>query len=71
VGIFGGLIQNVTSLLLMVGVAFIDRNGPFVLASLQDTGNSKLGYLRFVYPSHVDDPLDLFSIRDILVERAP
>ncbi len=50
---------------------FIDRNGPFVLVSRQDTGNSKLDYVRFVYPSHYDDPLDLFAIHDILVEHAP
>ena len=50
---------------------FIDRNGPFVLVSRQDTGNSKLGYVRFVYPSHSDDPLDLFILHDILEGHAP
>lgn len=50
---------------------FIDRNGPFVIVSRQDTGNSKFGYARFVYPSHWDDPLDLFTVRDMLEKRVP
>ncbi|MBI1495560.1 serine hydrolase domain-containing protein [Halocynthiibacter styelae] len=44
----------------------IDRGGPFVLVNRQDTGNSKLGYLMFVYPSHSNDPLDVYKIHDIL-----
>lgn len=48
---------------------FIDRNGPLVLVNRQDTGNSRLGYLRFVYPSHRDDPLDVFSIHDIITRK--
>lgn len=44
----------------------IDRNGPYVLVNRQDTGNSRLGYLKFVYPSHADDPLDMYKMHDIL-----
>ncbi len=44
----------------------IDRSGPYVLVNRQDTGNSKLGYLRFVWPNHRDDPLDVFTAHDIL-----
>ncbi|MGC1502670.1 MAG: serine hydrolase [Sulfitobacter sp.] len=49
----------------------VDRNGPFVVVNRQDTGNSKFGYLLFVYPSHSDDPLDVYKIHDILSGRAP
>lgn len=47
---------------------FIDRNGPYVLVSRQDTGNSMLGYVNFVFPSrkNLDDPLDLHKLHDLL-----
>lgn len=44
----------------------IDRNGPYVLVNRQDTGNSRLGYLRFIFPPHFDDPLDMYKMHDIL-----
>lgn len=48
----------------------IDRNGPYVLVSRRDTGNSRLGYLKFISRSQADDPLHMYEAHDILSQDA-